>query len=547
MGAPQGTDLRQLVEAVAAAARANDLDEAARRAEAAIRAGVRHPLPFRARGLWLSRRGLYQAAVADLEQVLKLGVTDPLLRRELAGCLNQLGRNEDALEQLDKAIETAPEAAELHYARGWLLEQTGALEAARKAHRRSLELQTGQAPVLASLASIAARTGEWDQARALAAEAQAIDPNQATAAIALASAALGEGDAAGAEARLRRLLDNSSLSAHGRALALGLLADALDAQDRTSEAFAAYQAENAEQLRIHGDRLGRGGRGPMARTSLRLLEDFAGAGPEDWPPGARTAAGDGEVRAHVFLVGFPRSGTTFLGQVLGAHPDVVTLDEKANLADAARAFMGDRAGLKRLKAAGEAALDRYRDLYWGRVAKAGGAKVAGKVLVDKLPLNLPMLPIVARLFPAAKVLWLRRDPRDVVFSCFRRHFAVNEAMFEFLTLEGTADFHDVLMRLGETYQAMLPLQIETLAYEALVADLEGETRGLCGRLGLDWSEAMLDFAARADTDAIITPSARQVARGLYGEGVGQWRRYADFLEPVMPKLAPWVERLGYEA
>ena len=92
----------------------------------------------------------------------------------------------------------------------------------------------------------------------------------------------------------------------------------------------------------------------------------------------------------------------------------------------------------------------------------------------------------------------------------------------------------------------LPVEMFQLRYEALVSDFEGEARRLCEFLGIDWTEAMKDFATTASTRLIATPSGSQVARGLYTEGAGQWRNYAFALEPVMPILQPWIEKFGYD-
>jgi hypothetical protein len=81
----------------------------------------------------------------------------------------------------------------------------------------------------------------------------------------------------------------------------------------------------------------------------------------------------------------------------------------------------------------------------------------------------------------------------------------------------------------------------------VVADLRGEAEAAARFLGVPWSDAMMDFAALSEGRAISTPSAAQVRRGLYQEGVGQWRRYERHLEPVLPLLQPWLERFGYGA
>jgi hypothetical protein len=82
-------------------------------------------------------------------------------------------------------------------------------------------------------------------------------------------------------------------------------------------------------------------------------------------------------------------------------------------------------------------------------------------------------------------------------------------------------------------------------HESLVADFDTESRAICDYLGLEWNADISRFAERARERRIRTPSAHQVRRGLYATGVGQWRRYADHLAPVMPVLDRWAETLGY--
>ena len=155
------------------------------------------------------------------------------------------------------------------------------------------------------------------------------------------------------------------------------------------------------------------------------------------------------------------------------------------------------------------------------------------------------LPVVAKPFPDAKVLFARRDPRDVVLSCFRRRFGMNPAMHQFLTLEGTAAYYDAVMRLADIYGRLLAVPTLTYRYEDLVDDFEGQVRRICAFAGLSWDEAMRDFAATAERNPIRTPSARQVRRGLYSEGAGQWRPFAAHLAPVAPLLEPWIRAFGY--
>jgi hypothetical protein len=248
----------------------------------------------------------------------------------------------------------------------------------------------------------------------------------------------------------------------------------------------------------------------------------------------------------VFLVGFPRSGTTLLENVLAAHPDVVSLEER-DLLDAARdAYLIADGGPGRLAAIGSGEALRLREGYW-KAVRGFGVEPRGRVFIDKMPLASINLPLIAKLFPGAKVLFAQRDPRDVVLSCYRRRFAMNASMHQLLTLEGAAGFYAAVMRLSALYRQILPLELQLVRYEALVEDLVGVAGEACRFVGLDWHADMLAFSERARMRGVTTPSAAQVARGLNREGVGTWRRYRTQLEPVLPTLRPWVEAFGYPA
>jgi hypothetical protein len=134
-----------------------------------------------------------------------------------------------------------------------------------------------------------------------------------------------------------------------------------------------------------------------------------------------------------------------------------------------------------------------------------------------------------------------------VLSCFRRGFKINPATFEFTDLERTARLYDVSMRMATLARERGLISAHEVRYERLVEDFEAEIRSACAFLELDWREEMRDFAERARTRRIKTPSADQVVRGLYAGAAGGWRHYRPALAPVLPILAPWVERFGYPA
>ncbi|MFC3071002.1 tetratricopeptide repeat-containing sulfotransferase family protein [Phenylobacterium soli] len=532
-GSPLTEDEIELFNETLAAAQAGDLTKAFFLAGAGLHHGLSHPLFYKLRGLEHEQSGRPAEAEADFRTALEAAPGDFTVHDMLGLTLSEQGRLEEALGALDEALRLRGDYAPALVNRGWVLENLGDIAGARRDYRRAIEADKGSVRAHAGLALLAARAGQWADARQAAEATLAIARGDPGGRLALAMAALGEGDPAAAIAEAQGLLADPSLHPQEQGVAHTVIGDALDRQDKPAEAFAAYEQANATLRTLYAPRFE--GAGGLAVVE-RLGRAFAAAKGADWSarPGASPAAG------HAFVLGFPRSGTTLVGQVLDAHPQVTTLDELETLAQPGVEFMSDEDGLARLAAATPAELDGYRQAYWRRVADFG-AEVEGKTFVDKLPMNTIGLPLIAKLFPAAKVLFVRRDPRDVVLSCFRRQFVVNGASWEFLTLEGTARFYDAVMRLARDYLATLPLDVHVLPYEQLVADVPTETGRLAAFLGLPQDAAMSAFAGAARAADIATPSAAQVAGGIFGEGVGQWRRYEAQLAPVMPILEPWIE------
>jgi Flp pilus assembly protein TadD len=536
---------QQWLEQVDAALRTRGLQAAAHLALQALAEGVEDPsvLNLAASAHYRERR--FADAAELLERARSLAPTDPHVLNSLGICLRALGRTEEALDVYDAAIRADDGMAAAHCNRGAALRDLNDVKGARAAYERAAALDSNYAEPLAALASLDAQAGDAASAQTRATRALALAPSNVPARIALASAKLQQGDVRAARARLSALLQDAAVTPLNRSIVLGLTGDLLDAEDRPAEAFPAYAASNEELRALNAPRFEAPGMTTALEQARKMAAWFEAADPEPWQraPAAEPQAAD--PKAHVFLVGFPRSGTTLLENVLAAHPDVVSLEERDCLAAIAAPYVASDEGLERLARidAGEAA--EQRDAYWSRV-RGFGVEPQGRVFIDKMPLSSALLPVVAKLFPDARVLFARRDPRDVVLSCFRRRFGMNAGMYQLLTLEGAAAYYDAIMRLSETYRGLLPLPQHEVRYESLVDDFEGTARAACVFLGLEWDPAVLDFAAKARTRGISTPSAAQVARGLNREGQGAWRRYRAQLAPVLPMLERWVERFGYE-
>src|SRR5437879_4483085 len=160
------------------------------------------------------------------------------------------------------------------------------------------------------------------------------------------------------------------------------------------------------------------GRESALEYTLALTQQLERMDTEEWR--AQSAAGGepGAVANPIFILGFPRSGTTLLEVALEGNPGMVSPGEHEFLIDAVQEFMRTPAELARLPRASEAEIARLRAAYWSRVEETG-IQIGTRILVDKHPLNTLKLPLIARLFPGARIALVYRAPPDVVLSCFR--------------------------------------------------------------------------------------------------------------------------------
>lgn len=510
-----------------------DIVRAADLAEAALGTGQLDPMLLNLVAWKHEESGDYEKSHELLSEALNLAPADPSIIGAIGAVLRKQGKLSEALRKLDQAIRLDPTAAAPWLERGFALETGGSLEAASASYRRAAELDPQSASAFGGVASIASRRGDLDAARSFAAQALALDPLDPPGAAGMARACIEGGQPEQAlpvlEAVLASQLDDANL-----ANLASLKGDALDRLGRHAEAFAAYTHSNQASARRF-DRLLAADE-TQRELAERLGEEFAAI--SAW---SKDLAGKDPAPA--FLIGYPRSGTTLVENILASLPHVVALEERPTLA-AGDGYLR-KGGLQRLAKADSAELDRLRRAYWQAV-EAAGVEVGDKLFIDKDPLKGLQLPLIARLFPAARIIVMRRDPRDVVWSCFRSNFAPTPAAAEFTDLEGTARHYDATMRTQESFLAALPLARHELHYEALVADFDGETRALCDFLGTAWNDDIHKFAQTARRRGVSTLSATQVSKTLY-DGSRQWSRYEQQLQPVLPILKPWVERFGYVA
>jgi hypothetical protein len=249
----------------------------------------------------------------------------------------------------------------------------------------------------------------------------------------------------------------------------------------------------------------------------------------------------------IFILGFPRSGTTLTEQVLASHSRIRAGGElpfTAELRDFAALATGGPfpAGLGALATADQSHLPAlFRDFYLARAESHGLLAPGADFFTDKMPLNELYLPLLRIAFPEAPVIAVARHPLDVMVSVmahdmthgFNCGYAPGDAAHLFASVSA----------LDAQYRDTLGIARHELVYERFVAGQESETGRLMIHLGLKMEDAQLRF--HENTRFAPTPSYAQVQEPLNDRSIGRWRNYARELEPVRAILDEAIARAGY--
>lgn len=491
-------------------------------------------------GLARMEAGDIQGAIGLYERARLLMPGHIHVLTNLGAAYRAAGLLSDARAALEAALRVDRRHAIAQNSLGNVLLDLGLRDEAKRAYERAVAVQSSYAEPIAGLARIAEEEHRLDDALRLAGRALSVAPQNTSAQLTRAKVQLRSDEAAAAASGLEALLGAVSLSPTNRVVAQGHLGEAYEKLGRFDDAFAAFSRAN--QMLEQAAAEFASDRSYLAPQSIARLTTFiAGLEASTWQT-ASTAS-----PSPVFLIGFPRSGTTLVDQILASHPNVTTLEERDNLMEAGRALVGADTGFSRLAQLSEGEAERLRAAYWASVNAGLAGAPMRDVFVDKLPLNAALLPVIHRLFPSAKIVLALRDPRDCVLSCYQQRFGMNAAMYQMLRLDTAAAYYDAVMHLVQTCRAKLPIDIHEVRYEAVVSDFDASVGALLSFLGLPWDDAVRDYPETAKRRVIATPSAAQVVQPLYTSSRGKWLNYRRFLGPVLPVLEPWVAAFGYEA
>jgi tetratricopeptide (TPR) repeat protein len=431
--------------------------------------------------------------------------------------LKDLDRLDEALAWANRASVVAPDAPESHNAIGQVFQAMGQYEPALAAYERGANLPgPAQMDAIANRGSLFLEFGRQDEARQSMEEAAQAFPNSP-------GILYGQTELRRFEAddpligKMSALLAREGITLSDRAtLHFGLAKAMLDIGD-SAQAFRHYD---------EGNRLKRSTFDYDPDASARWMASIGATFTAEHLESK--AAGGARSDLPVFVVGMPRSGTTLVEQIIASHPMAHGAGELKRLhaiAEQTGRFPDSIADLTAAESRtlGEAYLDYIAPLAAGRPR-----------VVDKMPSNFLYCGLIRLILPDARIVHCRRDPVDTCLSCYTKLF-VGEQSFSYDQRE-LGRYHRAYQALMAHWRAILPashfLEVD---YEAVVEDIEGQTRRILDFLGLPFDEACLRF--HETRRPVRTASVNQVRQPLYSTSVGRWRKHAPQLQPLLQALA----------
>jgi len=494
------------------------------------------------------------AALSKAIQLFKVGVETS---RAHAEAVRAAGDLTGALTAWDAHLERHPDDASGHFQRGRLARDLHDGAGALQHIRRAVELAPDDVSLLCGLAVVEETANNLDEAREALDQAEAYATLPPTGRMIRARLLRREKRHTEALAMLDELVSDlrdwvtnvDSSSPDDRKTRASLLAQihsergrCLQALDRIDEAFEAFKEKGIRFLdhpvypsAIHqwNARIT-----AAAAANATLLDaaraPFAGEGP-----------------APIFVVGFPRSGTTLVEHSLGAHPALYATDE-SGVADALsmtlRGIWPDASPypeglLERLDSPD--LRPRLRKSWYTVSRQLVLGDPGERRVIDKMPFNLYHLGMLGLMFPESPVVMVLRDPRDSALSCLMQRFTANGAM-------GTLQRMDTIVEAQERFfghwlevRDHLVQPWREVRYETLVDDLGAEIGDMLQWLQLPWDPAVATFWESAQNRVINTASYAQVTQPVYTHARARWKRYVGPMTPWMPRLETLAQRLGY--
>jgi tetratricopeptide (TPR) repeat protein len=482
-------------------------------------------------------RSKHGPALALLNEVLELAPREAVkFLAKKAGVLIEMGKYEEAAQMLDAAEEEHPDANPIKLARANLYCETGRYDDAEVIQRDLMGTYPGDAQLKIQLGQTLLWTGKLDEAAGLYEQASAMNPM----AFAHMVNAKHIPDDPKALKKMENVADNILTPDPARISMSFALAEVFDKSKDYDRAFVYLKQANDLTNKKLTYSCKAFNKQVKATKSVYTAEFFGGL------PAIRSSA-----RTPIFVVGMPRSGTTLTEQILCSHTEVFGAGELDLVPRLTRL-------IQRVIKDGKRYPHCIANLTPHLREEAARFYLHGldmhdtdhPFVVDKMPHNFMHVGLIHTIFPKARIIHIRRDPRDTALSNYQQNFKAKHGGLGYaFDLENIAHEINSYNEMMAHWRAVLPGRMLEITYEELVADQEAVSREMLAFAGLAWDSNVTNF--HEHKRAVRTASVAQVRQKIYSSSKQKWRKYESHLGPLLDTLEPettalWDNALGSE-
>ncbi len=429
--------------------------------------------------LCLSDLKQYEPANALFNKANQISPIEDRLAWKWAQAQSQCGEHEQAIANATRSIDVDESVPQAHFIRGIAHQYLGDFDSAERDLRKAISLRADVAEAYEKLALIKRLTVD---------DATVIED------------VLADAD----------MYQNSTRASAG--FTLYRLYDKVDDRKNAFRALSEANRLKAQNEPFEAD--------SHRATTSRLAEIFDESFFE-------THQGEGiESDSPIFILGMPRSGTTLTEQILAAYPEVHPGGEQLVMQEFTKTIVGYPETLPGMDA------DWARNQAGALLSKLRADAGDKRFVTDKTPGNYVNIGLISWFFPNAKIIYCKRDPRDVGFSCFEQNF--NAGLNFSYDLDAFVVAYECHIHMMKHWKQASPLEICEIEYERLVSEPEQEAKKLVAFCGLQWDDRCLDTTQV--NRPVQTASFWQVRQPIYTASVSKWRRYEEYLTSFVGAL-----------
>ena len=332
------------------------------------------------------------------------------------------------------------------------------------------------------------------------------------------------------------------------------------------------------------------------RLSQTSVQSLAHTSVQSTPPIPQVLSEDQESPLPVFVVGLPRSGTTLLDRILCQHPNITSLGERDDIeallspiiqqvlpviphSQILTSNVDQQATQSKTTDSTSVPLDQnminqtlinqtmvdqlrkaihqYHQMSKARLdglklqvnfnanqkhapnfatnsqLESETSRETSQVILDQMPLNIWFAPLILALIPNAKIITIKKQRNDAVWSNYKYLFNPNDVRFSYsMNMRDISTYYDLYEDQVNWLKQHYSSRIKSIQYEQLVSEPEHYFSELMSFLNLEpmQNKSSVDEWLRHDNTGVSTASSQQVKGGLSNKYVGQWQNYTHLFD-----------------